>query len=693
MPPSEPTNPLLWLSSIKRVFIEIFEKENDLQVKNEIASQLVALDEGTFISFLTSSMMDVRELVLQEIVNNPGLVEKAEDVDFLDCYLAETKPGLQNYYHLIFDQLDRANFKQETIDRKRDYVLSELNNFGSADIRKITRLSGLLHLTEGLVIGSNDYLESKSDYIEDILWMKKRLIRAGVESPLLGDENEIKQVIDLISRSALPLEAEIQAFEYLTAVGDISPIKQEIYSFFKNIMNNSDYRKQIKLLNGLISSQNISAGIILCNALSNSMHDSVREKAANILVEHEKLLCIETIRSAITNDPDFNVRMQCVRIIADKGEVFDTRYLLKAVFDPDKAVSKVAMDVLADFELDSESTAVILDIIQNNLSPLLVLKALKLLLKTELRDINTIEIFINALELADPSMKAEIISVMGNYRHSKSFDKSSSEMERVRVILEYHLVNDSFFETRAEAAICIGRLGIESSIPLLTERFIREEDFEVKRGIILSLLELKSSEKRIIDYYRSILSNPGKSGKKELLLVLEGCGMMRTSSLLGLLMDFFNNADYFLRWHSIVSSGEIIADLIDLKDLPVGFSAKLFEIALNDNLPTIRAAACWAISRNIALLQLEKTVDLLIKCLKDEDSMVREVAAESLGTYRSPLNHSIPELIKIINEETDPSVRFCSVHSLGRIARSLSGRQTGSKRPEIGDIRDDFNTD
>ncbi|MFW9995071.1 MAG: HEAT repeat domain-containing protein [Candidatus Odinarchaeota archaeon] len=652
--------------SIKRVLVETFEPEEDIQVKDVIASQLLAIDEKLFLSFIKSSDSNVRSLVLRYVDNDPGLVKRAGKGSFLESYYLEEKENIIGQYVVVFDKIDRHYFQESEIKGWNESIKASLVEQDCEKLGKLARLSGLLGNTAGLEIFS--YLAKQDDLhpsvLVDILWMVKRLL-TGTETGKMEQIREFsqylspRQLITLADFAEFGTAGMLLIFELLAVIGDFDQKKDLVYSFFEEIMQSDDYQLQIILLKALASSQSYKADIMLCEALSTNDYDSVRETAAEVLASKKSIACLEVVRNSLVHDPDFAVRGRCVQILAAKGEQDDVWLLIRAVLDSDKYVVRKALAALKGRQLD-DRLAVIIEKLLESTDIMDRQAAFSVLQRVNLE--NKVELLIKALKNEKTNLRTEIIKDLAE---TKQFNQEIADL------LEYYLINDSFFETRSEAAISLGRIGSKASIPLLLERYFTEEDFEAKKGIMIALSTLGSKEVR--QKMVHVLKESYEHSNREILLAIEATGMMRLIEALEYLQPFFSSNDYDIRWQAVVSAGEILEEVVDPLLIPENLIDSIVKLVKDDSRSTIRSAACWTLAK-MTQAGMERVIQVLVDRLKnDVDNMVREMAAEMLGNYQSPLNEAIPVLIDMLEKERDPSVRYYSAYSLGLIARSISG--------------------
>lgn len=90
---------------------------------------------------------------------------------------------------------------------------------------------------------------------------------------------------------------------------------------------------------------------------------------------------------------------------------------------------------------------------------------------------------------------------------------------------------------------------------------------------------------------------------------------------------------------------------------------KLSSAAVDEALDTeLRVIACWFLSR---LGNNEVALPSLLKCLRDNDPILRSEAARALGTLGDA--KAVPPLIHAIQADASDEVRFYSIYALGLI--------------------------
>jgi len=653
------------IAYITQAMFSSLESEEDPQVREIIASQLLLLDEKLFLSYQCSNISTVQSLVLRFILNNPELVKKSEKGIFLETYY---RGGTNDVYNAIFDKIDRSYFQEddrETWKRKVSSADGEEND----QLGKLARICGLLEITSGLKFFKVDV--DVPEIIVDMLWMVKRLLMAESSLQVLKflEKQELKPVFGLIDRSKYEQEIISSTYDFLAVLMEHDQYQKTVHDFFSWIMDSSDYRDHLLLMQSLVHTTNQRAGIILCNGLSISEYSVVREKAARTLLDRKAPIpCLETVRHALIYDPDFSVRASCVQMLSKKGEEDDTGFLIRALMDPDKQVIKTALAALQFTVIDERGRSVIDQLLgDNNVQSMKI--ALSLMKNTD--NENNAKILVKLLRKEKSSFRMEIIRALGE---TKTVD------EEVIELLEHHLVNDEFFEARYEAALSLGRIKSRKAIQLLLKRYFEEEDIEVKRGIMIALtgLESKAVKQEILDMLR--MKN---TTEKELLLAIEAAGRMKLVAALDDLLIFFHSEEYNKRWQAVVSAGEIIEEVVNIEILPDMLLDALIRLVEEDSQPSIRAASCWSLMRYPPVKTREIIRVLTDRLMNDADNAVREMAAELLGKYRSPLNEAIPVLVEMLEKERDPSVRYYSAYSLGLIARSVKGEMIDTKKPVI----------
>jgi HEAT repeat protein len=662
------------LERIVKVLAEALEPEEDPQVKDVIASQLLALDEKLFLSYLASNKTHVRSLVIRFVLNNPDIVIRAGKKAFLSSYYNEDDGDISASYHAIFDKIDSTYFQEIEREYWKEIVLTDLRNRKREKLGKIAILCGLLELPEGFELYNHvNGLKNLIflEYYDEILWMTKRLLtrsntRNTQQSTRFIKELNTERLVQFVkSRKHEPRVVSL-VYALLAVLGDFPPKREDVYAFFKEILKSSNYKDQIFLMEALAHSKDQKADIILCNVLATSEYDSVREIAVKTMVERQKIACLEVVRNSLIYDPDFAVRGRCVQVLAMKGEKNDTGLLIRAVLDPDSHVIKQALAALQEKQLDDRTATIVERLLENK-----EMKARKagLLVLQRVNMKNKQFVLTKTLKSEKSSIKTEIIKTIGNI---------GTFNPEIASLLEQYLINDPFFETRGEAAISLGRVGSKDSIPLLLNQYLAEEDHEAKKGIMIALTELES-----LDVKREmlkILKQPNKYTENDILLAIEATGRMRIIEALECLLPYFSSSDYNVRWQAVVSAGEIMEDAVEKSPIQNKLIESIIKLIMDDLQPTIRTAACWALTRT-SVIEMQRVVEVLVDRLRnDKDNMVREMAAELLGKYRSPLNEAIPVLIEMLKEEGDPSVRYYSAYSLGLIVRAVKGEIIAFKR-------------
>jgi HEAT repeat protein len=126
------------------------------------------------------------------------------------------------------------------------------------------------------------------------------------------------------------------------------------------------------------------------------------------------------------------------------------------------------------------------------------------------------------------------------------------------------------------------------------------------------------------------------------------------------------------RWESdVAKSDQAMPVKMAIMDgavrLPAPLAVPIFEAALQDAEPRLRARACELLGRIADL----GPMDVLIRTLgADEDTDVRLAAARSLGHYRDP--QAIAALGALLDDR-DPAVQYLAMQSLHQVTGGDGG--------------------
>ena len=398
---------------------------------------------------------------------------------------------------------------------------------------------------------------------------------------------------------------------------------------------------------------------ILIEILENSEFSSVREASItalnHIFLQEETLITPPNqILDLMVNDQSFLVRIACINALEPFIRHLNVETEFKTVLeDEDKLVVRTAYRILfkngfAEFLEDFFTNKILNPFV--TAERLYAARIIKDISEKKNLSPSTVEsLGMTVLRDENPRVRAVCANALG-YGYGWS---------QVETLMK--ATNDSVFFVRTAACYALGELKYRPAADTLLQRLLHEDDMEVKRAASWALSRMPE-QKIIQDLLTAALENNDSIIRK---LSVQAIGKMKAekqvqSLIVGTLIHALqNDSDVSVR----AQSAEELSN----------FKGKVVLQALlrsmDDENSGVRATAIWSLSQR-DLSSHPAIMEKLFGFVDDPSFDVRETMIESISK-QIPTNEIFEVVLKVSQDDKDPSVRYCSAIALGELIQKL----------------------
>jgi len=248
-------------------------------------------------------------------------------------------------------------------------------------------------------------------------------------------------------------------------------------------------------------------------------------------------------------------------------------------------------------------------------------------------------------------------------------------------------INDADPLVRRDVAGAVGNFGRDARglLPTLLARLPGESDVEVRKAILNTLVNLVGPDDgSAVATLRAALKDKDPDAVRFAAFALGNIGGSRAAPAVPVLREALGDPAVSIRRRAAGSLANVGPDAVNaVPDLAV---------ALADTDAEVQSRAALALTAIGP--KASAAVPALAKALRARATEVRLYAAEALSRIATNLDPAVDELIRLLKEDTDPSVRQRAVWALGRVNHLENSRAAGAlegvlseKDPEMAIVR------